>query len=196
MSAIDEKDELTLESLAEQHGVAVVVVDENSIAVASANNNSICSQLYDSADFGAACAEYCGKAYAMATAAGDAVDYECHAGLVCRAVPVMHSGKRLVAIVGRTFLRSENYRRATEKASAGDWRRFSQNTFFDNVLLSGSSAPIERLGRELGATSTPFVDEPAKPARKAKPKAAEPELTPTTPVIVQQPGAAPDPFET
>ena len=46
MSAVDEKDELTLESLAEQHGVAVVVVDENSIEVASANNNSICSQLY------------------------------------------------------------------------------------------------------------------------------------------------------
>ncbi|MEQ1763048.1 MAG: PocR ligand-binding domain-containing protein, partial [Pyrinomonadaceae bacterium] len=168
MSAVDEKDELTLESLAEQHGVAVVVVDENSIEVASANNNSICSQLYYSPDFGAACAEYCGKAYAMATAAGDAVDYECHAGLVCRAVPVVQGGKRLVAIVGRTFVRSENYRRATEKASAGDWRRFPRNTLFDNVLLSGSSAPIERLGRELGAASTPFVEGPAKPARKTK----------------------------
>ncbi len=199
MVSIDEKDELTLESLAEQHGVAVVVVDENSIAVASANNNSICSQLYDSADFGAACAEYCGKAYAMATAAGDAVDYECHAGLVCRAVPVMQGGKRLVAIVGRTFVRSENYRRATEKASAGDWRRFPQNTLFDNVLLSGSSAPIERLGRELGSTSTPFIDAPAKAARKAKPKAPEPEpaTPPPLPIVEQSSSSsAPDPFET
>jgi len=195
MSAVDEKDELTLESLAEQHGVAVVVVDENSIAVASANNNSICSQLYYSADFGAACAEYCGKAYAMATAAGDAVDYECHAGLVCRAVPVMQGGKRLVAIVGRTFVRSETYRRATEKASSGDWRRFPQNILFENVLLSGSSAPIERLGRELGSTSAPFTDVPSKPARKAKPRAPEPEQTPT-PAIVEQPSSAPDPFET
>ena len=195
MSVVDEKDELTLESLAEQHGVAVVVVDENSIAVASANNNSICSQLYDSADFGSACAEYCGKAYAMATAAGDAVDYECHAGLVCRAVPIMQGGKRLVAIVGRTFVRSENYRRTTEKASAGDWRRFPQNTFFDNVLLSGSSAPIERLGRELGAAAKPFIDEPAKPARRAKSKAAEPEPT-QPPTIAEKTTTAPDPFET
>ena len=196
MSVVDEKDELTLESLAEQHGVAVVVVDENSIEVAAANNNSICSQLYYSADFGAACAEYCGKAYAMATAAGDAVDYECHAGLVCRAVPVMQGGKRLVAIVGRTFVRSENYRRATEKAAAGDWRRFPQKTLFDNVLLSGSSAPIERLGRELGSSSTPFIDAPAKPARKAKPKAAEPESIQPPPVFVEDSSTAPDPFET
>ena len=194
MSAVDEKDELTLESLAEQHGVAVVVVDENSIAVASANNNSICSQLYDSAEFGPACAEYCGKAYAMATAAGDAVDYECHAGLLCRAVPVMQGGKRLVAIVGRTFVRSQNYRRATEKASAGDWRRFPQETFFDNVLLSGSAAPIEQLGRELGATSAPFIETPAKPGRKAKPKAAEPEVS--LPPTAEPPRSAPDPFET
>ncbi|MDI1242046.1 MAG: PocR ligand-binding domain-containing protein, partial [bacterium] len=99
MSSVNEKDEVTMESLAEQHGVAVVIVDENSIEVAAANNNSICSQLYYSADFGAACAEYCGKAYAMATAAGDVVDYECHAGLTCRAVPIVQGGRRLVAIV-------------------------------------------------------------------------------------------------
>lgn len=192
MSAVDEKDELILESLAEQHGVAVVVIDENSIEVASANNNSICSQLYDSPELGPACAEYCGKAYAMVAAAGEAVDYECHAGLVCRAVPVVQGGKQLVAIVGRTFVRSENYRRATEKAAAGDWRQFPQNALFDNVLLSGSPLPIEQLGRELA--SKPLVAEvSAKPARKTKPKPVEAE----PPVIVEEPASpTPDPFET
>ncbi|MEO5859563.1 MAG: diguanylate cyclase [Pyrinomonadaceae bacterium] len=196
MSAVDEQNEMTLESLAGQNGVAVVILDENSVQIAAANNNSICSQLYDSAEFGAACAEYCGKAYAMATAAGDAVDYECHAGLVCRAVPVIQGGQRLVAIVGRTFVRSENYRRATEKASAGDWRRYPLNSLFDNILLSASSAPIERLGRELGAATKPFTDARAKPVRKAKPKAAEPETAPSPPIVEQESTAAPDPFET
>lgn len=198
MSAVDEKDELTLESLAEQHGVAVVVVDENSKEVASANNNSICSQLYDSPDFGAACAQFCGKAYALVAAAGDAVDYECHAGLVCRAVPVTQGGKQLVAIVGRTFLRSESYRRATEKAAAGDWRRFPQNDLFDNVLLSGSSIPIEQLGRDLGSGAKALAVETTKTtSKKGKSKAADP-----IPEIVEEPkiepelGVAPDPFET
>lgn len=189
-----------MESLAERHGVAVVVVDENSIEIASANNNSICSHLYDSPDFGAACAEYCGKAFAMATAAGDAVDYECHAGLVCRAVPVVQGGKQMVAIVGRTFLRSENYRRATEKAAAGDWRRFPQNELFDNVLLSASPIPIEQLGREIGAVSKPLTAEPlaAEPpgrlGRKAKTKPAE--IDPPLIAAEQTPSQTPDPFET
>ncbi|MDI1242290.1 MAG: sensor domain-containing diguanylate cyclase, partial [bacterium] len=96
---------------------------------------------------------------------------------------------------GRTFVRTENYRRATEKASAGDWRRFPQNTLFDNVLLSVSSAPIERLGSELGAASKLLVDAPTKP-RKPKPKAAEPEPTRESPPIIETPISAPDPFET
>lgn len=197
MNAVNEKDELTLESLAEQYGVAVVVVDENSIEVASANNNSICSQLYYSPEFGAACAEYCGKAYAMTTAAGEAVDYECHAGLVCRAVPVKQGEKRLVAIVGRTFLRSENYRQATEKAVGGDWRRFSQNVLFDNVLLSGSSIPIEQLGKELGASAKPIAEVPAKPTRKGRAKQPEPEPIPTQiETDIPPVRTAPDPFET
>ncbi len=195
MSTVDEKDELTMESLAEQHGVAVVVVDEESVEVASANNNSICSQLYDSPDFGAACAEYCGKAFAMVSAAGDAVDYECHAGLVCRAVPVVREGKQLVAIVGRTFLRSENYRRATEKAAAGDWRRFPQNELFDNVLLSASPIPIEQLGRQIGSLQKPIAaDVPARSGRKAKPKPAEVDTPPM--VVEDTPSTSPDPFET
>ena len=196
MSAVDEKDELTLESLAEQHGVAVVVVDENSIEVASANNNSICSQLYYSPDFGPACAEHCGKAFAMATAAGEAVDYECHAGLVCRAVPMNPSGKQLVAIIGRTFLRTENYRRATERAVSGDWRRFPQNALFENVLLSGSSIPIEQLERDLGSRSKPLAVTPEKPTKKTRGKAAEPVAEPQ-PVSAIEPGSSvPDPFET
>ncbi|HEX6278736.1 MAG TPA: diguanylate cyclase [Pyrinomonadaceae bacterium] len=191
----DEKDDLTLESLAGKHGVAVVVLDENSREVAAANNNSICSQFYDSPDFGPKCAEDCGKAFARAYAAGDAVDYECHAGLVCRAVPIKQGGKPYVAIVGRSFISSGNYRNATEKAIDGDWQRFPRQQLFDNVILTGSSVPIEQVGRDLGAAAKPLVQDEPKPAKKTKAK-----TPPPPPVEEPQPTAqdttVPDPFET
>ena len=191
--------------------MAVIVVDENSNEVSSANNNSICSQLYSSPDFGPACAEYCGKAYQMATAAGEAVDYECHAGLTCRALPIKQEGKQLVAIVGRTFVRSESYRVAAEKAINGDWRRFRPTDFFDNVILSGSPGPLARVEQQLGVTNTQFPEVISKPAKKGKGKAApppaEPEVTTPDPFETsllnyqlpkeaEAPVAMPDPFET
>jgi diguanylate cyclase (GGDEF)-like protein len=188
MSTADRTSDLILERLAEENGVAVIVVDENSNEVATANNNSICSQLYPSPDFGPACAEYCGKAYQMATAAGEAVDYECHAGLTCRALPIKREGKQLVAIVGRTFVRSENYRAAAEKAINGDWRRFRPTDFFDNVILSGSSGPLARVEQQLGVSNPQFLEETSKPAKKTKGKAAPPPAEPEVPT--------PDPFET
>ena len=129
----------------DESGVAVVVVDENSAEVAAANNNSMCRVLYPSPDYGRACAEDCGRAYARATEAGGPVEYVCHAGLFCRAVPVPDRDKKLVAILGRTFVSSENYRHATEKAISGDWRGYPPTEFFENVILSGPSAQVERL---------------------------------------------------
>lgn len=53
----------------------------------------------------------------MAKEAGEAVEYKCFAGLNCKAVPL---SENLVAIVGRTFLKAEDYRNATERAISGD----------------------------------------------------------------------------
>src|SRR5687768_18371414 len=124
MATAEIKQSPLLDRLAAESGVSVVVVDENAAEVAAANNNSICSVLYPSPDYGKACAEYCGKAYENATASGGPIEYECHAGLFCRAVPVADRDRKFVAILGRTFVRTENYRNATEKAANGDWRRF------------------------------------------------------------------------
>lgn len=137
-----------LERLAEENGVAVVVLDENGKEHASANNNSICASLYTSPEFAPKCAEFCGKAFER-TSDGSIYNYECHAGLTCRAVSVEDGGQRFVTIVGRTFQKAENYRKATEKAISGEWNQFRPTDFFENVLMSGSAAGIEKAAKRL-----------------------------------------------
>lgn len=137
----------TLAKIADESGLAVVVVDENGAAT-KFNNNSICENLYSSAEFAPRCAEFCGRAFQMAADAGEAVSYQCYAGLDCRAVP-LNDDKTLVAIVGRTFTKAENYRRAATRAVAGDWNVFPPSRFFENVLINGSSKNLEATAKRL-----------------------------------------------
>ena len=181
-----------LERLAAESGVAVVVVDENSAEVAAANNNSMCSLMYPSPDDGLACAEYCGKAYARATETDGPIEYVCHAGLYCRALPVDDREKKFVAILGRTFVRTENYRIATDKAVTGEWRRYRANEFFDNVIVSGSPNPIERLEARIeGLEESILEGVPVKPKR-ARTKPAAPPAADPEPIVTER---QPDPFE-
>ncbi len=145
MIANPPKKEKFLDRLAEENGVAVVVVNKDSKEVSVSNNNSMCRSLYTSAEFAPRCAEFCGKAFAASTEAGKAVEYECYAGLTCKAVPVWDGGSQFVAIVGRTFLKAENYRLATENAITGDWRQFRPTEFFENVLISGSDQSLDKV---------------------------------------------------
>lgn len=140
-----------IEDVAAQSGLAVIVVsDEKSTVAAKANNNSICEVLYSSTGFAPHCAEFCGKAYENALAAGEAVSVQCHAGLHYNAVPLSVSEKKnLVAIVGRTFLNAEEYRAASDRAASGDWGQFSAGELFENVLLSGSQSEIDKATKRL-----------------------------------------------
>lgn len=187
----DESIDLTLERLAEDHGVAVVVLDENANEVAVANNNSICAEFYSSAELGPACAQYCGRANAMAAETGGPVEYECHAGLVCRAIPLKQGNKQLVTIVGRTFVKSENYRRTAEKAASGNWGRFAKD-LFENVILTGSAAPIERVLQELNTSDKAFFADLIKTAKRVKPKAVVD--TATRPIVDKETTSA-DPLD-
>ena len=143
-----------IERLADESGVAIVVVDEKAREVAAANNNSICRVLTSSAEFNPRCAEFCGKAFEWATEAGQAVDYECYAGLECRAVPVAEQGQQFVAIVGRAFLKAENYRNATDRAINGDWRNFRPTEFFENVVMAGSGEKLVKTADRLESIKT------------------------------------------
>jgi diguanylate cyclase (GGDEF)-like protein len=138
-----------LDRLAEENGVAIVVIDDRNREVSASNNNSICRALSGSAEFNPLCGQYCGRAFAIVHEIGEPFEYECYAGLSCKALPVVEGGKKFTAIIGRTFLRSESYRSATEKAINGEWSIFKPTEFFDNVLISGGTEGIEKTARDL-----------------------------------------------
>lgn len=137
------------DKLANKSGISVVTIDENSSVLTESNDNSICQVLYNSAEFAPSCAKFCGRAFSMATEAGKTVEYKCYAGLNCLAVPITEENKQVVAIVGRTFLKSQDYRVATQRAIDGDWQKFPRTKFFENVILSGSAHHIESVAGHL-----------------------------------------------
>ena len=135
--------------LANESGVSVVTVDENSSVLTRTNDNSICQVLYNSKEFASSCAQFCGRAFSMATEADQKIEYKCYAGLNCVAVPIKKEDKQVVAIVGRTFLKSQDYRVATQRAIDGDWRNFPRTKFFENVILSGSAQNLQTVAYHL-----------------------------------------------
>lgn len=135
---------LVLDRLADESGLAIAIVDASLIETSASNNNSICRTLNPDGEITGRCADFCGKALEKATEAGKSVGFVCHAGLDCRAVAMTSDERPVAAIVGRTFIRSENYRLATERAMKGDWQQHSSAALFENVLLSGSNAQIEK----------------------------------------------------
>lgn len=144
----DESDTLQ-DELAGTSGLAIVLADDLSPAVRKSNNNSMCEMLYNSEEFAPECEKFCGKALEWTAEAGQTVSYKCYAGLNCLAVPIKKEGKQLVAIVGRAFTQTDDYREATARAIEGDWRQFPADEFFENVLLSNSNENLARLARQV-----------------------------------------------
>jgi diguanylate cyclase (GGDEF)-like protein len=132
-----------------ESGVAVAVADGQGRELWAANDNSICRNLNPDGVFSPACSRYCGKALAKVWEVGRPIGFVCHAGLACRAIATEADDKPLVAIVGRTFLKSENYRKATERAIVGDWREFAPSEFFENVLLTDSADVLDGATRQV-----------------------------------------------
>ncbi|MGI8469773.1 MAG: diguanylate cyclase [Pyrinomonadaceae bacterium] len=137
------------DEIAEEKSAAIVLVDETSSEIAISNNNSLCRFLYSSEEFAPRCAEFCGKAFETARAAGKAVHVKCHADLNFLTVPLETGDKHFAAIVGRVFLKSEDYRTATERAMSGDWQQFPPEEFFSNVLISRSISDLEKAAKRL-----------------------------------------------
>jgi len=142
------------DELAGKHGLAIVMADEHSSALSKSNNNSICEILYNSDRFAPECEKFCGKAFEWATEAGKTVGYKCYAGLNCLAVPMKKEEKQFVAITGRAFTKADDYRDATERAIEGDWKQFSPNEFFENVLLVNSKENLEKLARKIQSSKS------------------------------------------
>ncbi len=205
MSDSQEKDPIQkmIDEIAAENGAAVVIVDQRSNVAAKANNNSICETLMASVEFAPKCGEFCGKAYQRTVEAGGPIEYECHAGLYCRTVEIEAGKKPLVAIIGRTFLKTGNYRMATSRAVAGDWSGFSPFEIFDNVILAGSTANFERMERELSRIDKGDASATTKHAKKEPRETVEEsavgrQISEPATVNNSEPAEAmqmPDPFE-
>ena len=133
----------TFASLADESGMAIAYVDALQ-QIDAVNDNSICQSLNPKGEFSSACAQFCGKALEKASEAGRVIDFVCHAGLSCRAVVINKRERPLAAIIGRTFVTSESYRNATERAISGDWSSYQPTKFFANILLTGSEAALDK----------------------------------------------------
>lgn len=153
-----------LEAIADDSGVAVVVVDRSGIEISAFNNNSICKLLNPDGEIVEECSAYCGLALAEATEVGGHASFTCHAGLECRATALMLDGKPVAAIAGRSFGRSEDYRRATERAMDGDWQKFAPSDLFENVLLTGSADILEKTIKRIEAEALVLETDDDEPA--------------------------------
>jgi diguanylate cyclase (GGDEF)-like protein len=163
-----------MERLADESGLAIAIVATGARQVTEFNNNSICRSLNPNAEFSAACSRFCGIALEKAREAGKAVGFVCHAGLDCRA---FLKDQDSVVIVGRTFLKAENYRKATERAVTGDWQQISSPELFENVLLTGSSEQLDKTARRVREMlERSAVEVAAVNASEPRPATLQPEI--------------------
>jgi diguanylate cyclase (GGDEF)-like protein len=138
------------DALAERAGLSVLLVEGHQPpALAVSNNNSICRVVQSSATHAERCEPFCGAAFERALKGGGAARYRCHAGLQCIAAPLDAGEKQLVAIIGRTFLKTSDYRDLTERIFLGDWQNLPAEQLFENVILSGSEQDLEQLAARL-----------------------------------------------
>jgi diguanylate cyclase (GGDEF)-like protein len=97
-------------SLAEKNSIALCTLNQDGAVIGRIeNDNSICKALRVSPDYSPSCAADCASAYNNAIETGQRVEYTCHAGLRCFAIPVSISKKQLVILGGRAFTSTAEY---------------------------------------------------------------------------------------
>ena len=97
-------------SLAEKNGISLVTFGRDSLMIGRVENeNSICRALRDSPEHARLCEADCAGAYGRVVKTGQQVEYRCHAGLSCFAIPVSIEKRPLVILGGRAFTSSADY---------------------------------------------------------------------------------------
>ncbi|HEY7820411.1 MAG TPA: diguanylate cyclase [Vicinamibacteria bacterium] len=97
-------------SLAGRNNISLTTISRDGAVIGRIeNDNSICKTMRVSPEHSKLCANDCSKAFADATSEGSPVEYRCHAGLHCFAIPVRVDRQQLVVLGGRVFTRSSEY---------------------------------------------------------------------------------------
>ena len=124
------------ERVAEGSALSVLLVDGyQPPALAVSNNNSICHAFQSTPEFVKLCDPYCGQAHRRATNAGGVIEYKCHAGLSCIAMPIAIAGEPNLAVIGgRAFVTGADYRATVERFRVGDFKDLLAKDPFQNVI--------------------------------------------------------------
>lgn len=108
-------------SLAEKHNISLTTLSRDGAAIGRIeNDNSICRSLRVSTEFASKCAAECGRAFSNVNAAGGPIEFCCHAGLQCFAIPVDLKDKQLVILGGRAFTSTSEYSSFLDRHSGVD----------------------------------------------------------------------------
>src|SRR5262245_3538140 len=178
-------------SIAESSGISVLLVEGHQPpALAVSNNNSICELLQSSPRHVKLCDPFCGEAHGRAIAADTIIQYRCHAGLQCFAMPVkLDSNRRLGIIGGRAFVRSSDYRQLAERFRSGDLAELVSDDLFRNVIFA-DAADLEHAALKLSKAANEFTHQ-RKPAAKRE-TAPDAPAKPAAPKGQKQPPPADD----
>jgi diguanylate cyclase (GGDEF)-like protein len=146
------------EKVAAGAGLSILLVDGyQPPALVVSNNNSICHAFQSSPDYVKLCDPYCGQAHTRAMNAGSAIDYKCHAGLSCIAMPVeIEDEPNLAVIGGRAFVTGADYRATVERFRVGDLQDLLPKDPFQNVIFS-DAAKLEELSGRLSQAARKFT---------------------------------------
>ncbi len=134
------------DKLADENGLAIALVESKGLsAITVSNQNSICQTFLTSQEHSRFCEPFCGNAFQTVAKTGGSINFQCHAGLNCTALPIKtDSARPLVAIVGRSFRKTSEYSQFAERVRMGDWQNLQTDTLFDNVLISSTENSFER----------------------------------------------------
>ena len=154
--------------LAEESGISLLLVEGHQPpALVVTNNNSICHALQSSPDHVKLCDPFCGEAHARARAAQAITHYRCHAGLQCFAMPIELDERELVAIGGRAFVHSADYRALVERFRSGDLKGLFSEEVFQNVIFAEENG-LDHVALRLTQAAKKF-ESGAKPATTEPP---------------------------
>jgi diguanylate cyclase (GGDEF)-like protein len=170
------------EKLAAASGLSILLVDGyQPPALIASNNNSICNALQSSPEHVKLCDPYCGDAHRRATTAGSTINYQCHAGLQCFAMPIeIGQQKALAAIGGRTFFTADDYRQLVERFRTGDLKSLLKSQPFRNVIFSDEQK-LGHLSDRLERQARTFKTQSVAIHEEARAKSIE--IQPTKPVV-------------
>ena len=97
-------------SLAQKNNIALTTISRDGAVIGRVEtDNSICRAMRVSAQHASKCSDECGKAFSNAVVAGHPIDFRCHAGLQCFAIPIRLEDHQVVILGGRAFASTSEY---------------------------------------------------------------------------------------